>query len=457
MHCVSHRIPRALWLFLLLPAIALPTSIACASADQAAGEEAPAEAAGAEEGDAAAQLAARWSVSEAAKEAAKAGDWPQFRGPNRDGISGETGLAESWPEAGPPLRWRVPLGAGYAGIVVADDRLFTMFARGEEELLAAFDTADGKELWSLPLGAVFKNSFGDGPRSTPLVDGGRVFAIGARGNLVAADPASGKVLWSKDLVKELGTRVPDWGMAMSPIVDGRKLLLDAGGSGGRSIVALDKTNGELIWASGDGRAGYSAPIIFEAAGVRQAVFFTATEVVSVAPETGEILWTKPWKTSYDVNAATPIFIPPNRLFISSGYDTGAALFEITKKGDGVDATEVWTARGMKNQFSSSVWVKDAIYGFDNKVLKALDPVTGQDLWRERGFSHGSLIWADGHLIIFGEYGNLALAEVSREGFESKATAEPLGKAKSWTVPTLADGYLYLRNEKELASVDLRAR
>ena len=170
-----------------------------------------------------------------------------------------------------------------------------------------------------------------------------------------------------------------------------------------------------------------------------------------------LVWTKPWKTSYDVNAATPIFIPPNRLFVSSGYDTGAGLFEIAKKGDGVEAKEVWTARGMKNQFSSSVWVEGAIYGFDNKVLKALDPVTGQDLWRERGFSHGSLFWADGHLIIYGEYGNLVLAEVSREGYEAKATAEPLGKAKSWTVPTLADGYLYLRNEKELASVDLRAK
>ncbi|MCH9649928.1 MAG: PQQ-binding-like beta-propeller repeat protein [Deltaproteobacteria bacterium] len=395
------------------------------------------------------------SVAGAAEKVTQAepvkGEWPQFRGPNRDGISAEKGLLESWPAEGPKEIWRAPVGEGFSGISISGGRAFTMFNRQEAEWLVAFDAATGRELWELRIDSPYTNRFGDGPRSTPTVDGDTVFALGAQGKLFAAEAATGKTIWSRDLVKEFGAGIPTWGISTAPLVDGKLLLLDVGGNSGQSLVALDKTNGKKVWASGKDLAGYSAPIVFDVAGTRQAVFFTGSKLTAVAPLNGEVLWSRSWKTDYDINAAAPIFVPPNRLFISSGYDVGAALFELVSSKNGWEAVEVWKGRNLKNQFSSSVRVGGQIYGFDDSTLKAIDLETGEDLWRHRGFGHGSLIYADGSLIILGEKGKLVLAEATGEAYREKASWQAFS-GKCWTLPTLVDGRLFLRDEKEMISL-----
>ena len=381
---------------------------------------------------------------------ATAADWPQFRGPQRDGVSRETGLLPEWPADGPAELWTVELGGGYSGIAVSDGRLFTMFSAGGDEFVVALEVASGKELWRVRAGDKFKDMFGDGPRSTPTVDGERVYALGAKGKLLALSAADGKQLWSHDLVEAYGAESPKWGFAASPIVDGDLLLLDVGGSDGGSIVAFDKKSGAERWRSQDDTASYSAPIIIEVGGQRQAVFFTATRIVSVDPADGKLLWKKTWKTAYDVNAATPVFIPPDRLFISSGYDVGGAVYKVGATG----VEELWRNREMKNKFHTSVLHDDHLYGFDEKIFKCIDAATGRMMWQARDFGHGSLIYADGHLLALGDKGLLGLVEANPEAYREKSRATVL-KGKSWTPPTLADGKLFVRDEKVLRSFNLK--
>jgi outer membrane protein assembly factor BamB len=186
-------------------------------------------------------------------------------------------------------------------------------------------------------------------------------------------------------------------------------------------------------------------------GVRQAVFFTAEKLYSVAPDTGKVYWQKPWKTSWDVNAAMPIFIAPDRLFVSSGYDTGAALLKVSGDARSMTIDEVWTTREMKNQFSSSIYHEGYIYGFDNKNLTCLDAKTGERQWRERDLGHGSLMLADGHLIVLGDKGQLVLVEASSKAYREKGRVQ-MFKGKTWTVPTLSDGRLFVRDENEMVAL-----
>jgi outer membrane protein assembly factor BamB len=382
-------------------------------------------------------------------------DWPQVRGPDRDGISDEKGLVTDWPADGPEALWRRPLGEGYSGIVVADGRLYTMFADASDELVVAMDAATGRELWRHRLDSKYHDGQGNGPRSTPTVDDGVVYALGAKGRLAALDAASGKQLWAQDLKESFGARPPQWGVSTSPLVEGDLLLVDVGGKPGAALVALRKGSGVAVWTAENDRAGYSAPIAVTIGGVRQIVFFTGSRLVGVNPSDGTVLWAEGWKTSYDVNAATPIFIPPDKIFIASGYDTGAGLFRVTVDGKRARIEELWTSRGMKNQFSSSIFLDGTIYGFDNSILKALDASTGSELWKARGFGHGSLTYADGHLIVLGDRGKLALVAATPEAYREVATAQVLD-GKCWTVPTLADGRLFVRNEREIVALDAGA-
>ena len=387
---------------------------------------------------------------------APAADWPQFRGPDLDGISRETGLLRSWPADGPTELWRAPLGEGYSGISVVGDRAYTLYVTGGREILGVFDTATGRELWNYPVGKTWKDMMGNGPRSTPTVADGVAYVLGAHGTLAAVETATGKEIWRQELSKTLGTRPPTWGISTSPLVEGDRLILDAGGRSGHSIVALDRATGTLLWHAESDKAGYAMPLPITIGESRQVVMFTGTQVVGVDPAGGKVLWKQPWKTSYDVNAATPVFIPPNRLFVASGYSTGGALFELQPTAAGTRVGRLWTSPRMRNQFSSSVYHDGHIYGFDNATLKCLDARTGEEKWAVReGFGHGSLTLADGHLYVLGDRGKLALVEATPDGYNEVSTVQALS-GKCWTVPTLAGGRLYLRNEKELVALDVKA-
>ena len=384
-----------------------------------------------------------------------AADWPQFRGPNRDGISPEPGVLKSWPDGGPRVFWKIPLGEGFSQVVVVKDRLYTLFGQANDELAAALDAATGKQIWRVRLDDKYTSDQGNGSRSTPTVDGDLVYVLTASGKLSALKTANGQTAWRHDLVGEYGAEPPQWGISTSPLVEGNLLIVNVGGSNNRSVMAFDKTTGKPVWSAlGDG-AGYSAPIAITVGGVRQLIVFTAGAIVSLAPKDGRLLWRVPWKTDWDVNAATPIFFPPDKLFVSSGYDTGSGLFQIRVNGTRVSAAEIWRSRGMKNQFSSSVLHNGTVYGFDNKTLKAIDAATGEERWKQRGLGHGSLILAGGNLVVFSESGALALLEATPKEYKQLGIIRVL-EGKCWTAPTLANGRLYLRNEEHLIALDWNA-
>ena len=404
---------------------------------------------------------------------ASATEWPQWRGPNRDGVSDEVGLLKEWSPNGPKILWKLPLGEGFSGISVSQGRVYTMFSKGADEFVVCLDATDGQEIWRFRSDKnYYEGQGGNGPRATPTIDGDLLFTISAHGKLYALNAGNGEKVWSHDLQRKFGSKMPRWGFSTSPLVDGELLLVEAGGKGEKSIVAFNKNSGDVTWSSHRDKLGYSSPIAITIKGVRQIICFTGTKLVSVSPTDGTIYWQYPWKTGYDVNAATPVFIPPDKVFISSGYDKGAAVVQmrvflspdddraateqIRENQATVRIKEIWKNRKMKNQFSSSVLHENYLYGFDNSILKCIEADTGEEQWKTRGFGKGTVILADGHLIILSDKGKLGLAEATSAGYIEKATAKVLN-GLCWTAPTLANGKLYVRNEEEIVCLDMMGK
>ncbi|HEY3175628.1 MAG TPA: PQQ-binding-like beta-propeller repeat protein [Candidatus Polarisedimenticolia bacterium] len=380
------------------------------------------------------------------------GDWPQFRGARRDGVSAETGLARSWPDGGPALAWRKPIGDGFSSITVAAGRLYTMHSDAESEIAVCLKADTGEPIWRTPMGPKFIEEFGDGPRSTPIVDGDLVFVLSSHGKLSALKISDGSRVWEVDLVATFGGRVPQRGVGSTPLIDGDLLIVEGGGAEGKAIQALDKRTGRTSWTSQNGPAGYASGLTVTIDGVRQEIFLrTGTgEIVSLSSG-GALLWSHRWIPGA---IAMPLFVPPNRIFASASDDVGSILIEVTTEQGKGSAREVWTSRTMKNHFNSSVLVGDHIYGFDNASLKCISAASGEQRWVHRGFGKGSLIAADGLLIVLSDQGVLALAEASPEAYLEHGRLQAL-TGKTWTAPTLAGGRLYLRDQDEIVSLDLR--
>ncbi len=379
-------------------------------------------------------------------------EWAQWRGPNRDGISSETGFLKNWPKEGPKVLWHIPFGDGYSGISIAQGKVYTMSAEGDAEFVICLDASNGEEIWRFRSGTKFTESRGDGPRSMPTVDGDSVFALGAEGKLYALNAHDGTKLWSHNFVEEFDSKIPTWGFSSSPLVEGNLVLVEAGGKDEKSIAAFEKKSGDVVWTTHTDAVGYSSPISIDFGGVRQIIFLTSKTLLSIAPENGHIYWKYAWPEG--INIATPIFIPDDKIFISASYDKGAVLLKMTADDDGIGIEEVWKSRVMKNHFNSSVLQGDYLYGFDNAILTCIEVNTGEEQWQQRGFEKGSLLLADGYLIILGEKGKLALVEANPSEYKEKALFQ-LFDDKCWTVPTLAGGRLYLRNQKEMVCLDLR--
>jgi outer membrane protein assembly factor BamB len=389
-------------------------------------------------------------------EAGNEADWPQWRGPRRDATSAEVDLLQKWPAEGPEVLWRVDVGDGYSGVAVSAGELFTMWDEGGDQVLACLEAADGELQWAVRVGGSFRHHYGNGPRSTPLVDGDVVYAIGTSGVLVAVDRASGESLWEHDLVKELGARLPSYGYASSPLVVGERLLVETAGEGA-AYSAFDKRTGELLWSSQDERPAYSSPMLVTFGGVEQILFWSAAGLHSVALDTGTELWSHPWSTDCPASGdplgtGTPLLLPPDGLLLSSG--SGTAVLRISKTSGGFRAKTEWKSGVLRNDVNSSVLVGSHVYGFDGGTLKCVEAMTGEAEWEQRGYRKGSLIAADGQLIVLGEKGELALVEASPEAFVEKSSAQVLD-GRSWTSPSLAGGRLYLRNHGELVCVNMR--
>lgn len=390
--------------------------------------------------------------------------WHQFRGAWRSGFAAETGLARHWPAEGPKVRWQRPLGEGFASLSIADGRLFTSFSDADQEVLAAFDTASGEEMWRRPLGPKFEEFFGNGPRSTPTVDGSTVYAVSSRGHLVAVSVDDGSLLWQVDLQEAYaitqpqtltpvgatppGPQLPVYGYAGSPLVVDDLLVVETGARDGRSFAALDKHTGAMQWTALDTEIGYSSPVLVEIDGQRQIIALPGKEVVALSLE-GKLLWRHDWAWT----TSQPLFVPPNRLLVSAENDAGALLLQV---GPQNDVQEIWRSGRLKNAWNSSVQVGDYIYGFDNATLRCLRAGDGQLMWARRGLGKGNIIHADGLLIVLTDKGKVVIAEASEQGFEASGEFQALS-GRCWTPPALSDGILYARNHEHLIALDLRAK
>ena len=381
-------------------------------------------------------------------------DWPQWRGPNRDGLSKETGLLKQWPADGPPLVWKAAgAGRGYSSFSIANGRLFTMGLRGDREFVIAFDIANGKEAWATPHGSAFHNDRGDGPRGTPTIDGDRIYALGGNGDLSCLEARTGKIVWTKNVLREFGGSNITWGISESPLVMGNKVMVNAGGQNA-SIVALNKDNGAVIWKSQSDEAGYSSAIPLLVNGGTQVVFFTAQRALGLDVNDGRLLWEYGKPANNVANVATPI-ARGNRVFISSDYGTGGGVVEI--KADG-RAQEIYFTKDMRNHHSSSVLVGDHLYGFSSSVLTAMKFDTGEIAWRDRSVGKGSLVYADGNLYCFSENGVVGLVEATPAGYREKGRFRiQQGSLPTWTHPVVAGGRLYLRDQDTIYAFDVKQK
>ena len=380
-------------------------------------------------------------------------DWFQWRGPNRDGKSAETGLLKTWPSQGPPRLWRTSgAGIGYSSFSSSAGRLYTLGDRGDKEYVIAFDANTGKVAWSAAIGASFSNNQGDGPRGTPTIDGDRLYALGGNGDLACLDAKTGKPIWSKNVLREFGGRNISWGLSESPLVVNDRVLVQAGGPNA-AIVAMNKTTGAPLWRSHSDEAGYSSAVLATVGGTQQAVFFTAERALGVSVRDGRELWSYDKVANRTANIATPI-VAGNRVFFSSDYGTGAALLELTPTG----AREVYFTREMRNHHSTSVLVGDYLYGFSSSILTAMRLADGTVAWRDRSVGKGSLIYADQRLYLYSENGVVGLAEPTAQGYREHGRFRiEAGAAPTWSHPIITGGKLILRDQDTVYAYSITQR
>ncbi|MEQ1843933.1 MAG: PQQ-binding-like beta-propeller repeat protein, partial [Verrucomicrobiales bacterium] len=322
-----------------------------------------------------------------------------------NGVSKETGWRTQWPKEGLKSLWKAKVGIGFSSVSVGAGRVYIMGNHANQDSVFCFDAASGTPIWKHTYDCPLDPRYYDGGTScTPTVDAGVVFTLSRKGHLFALDAAKGSVVWKRDLVKDLGVKIPEWGFASSPLVEGNLLILNVGDFG----TAVDKASGKVVWTNGKGSAGYSSAVPFTYGGKRYVSMATLQHVAGIEVVTGTVAWKHPWKTEYDINAADPV-IHGDQIFISSGYEHAGALLQLTKS----DPSVVWQNKLLKTQFSTAVVIDGSLYGVDGNngrdcTLKCLDWNTGAMKWERKGSGMGSLMAADGKLIVQWEKGELAL-------------------------------------------------
>lgn len=398
-----------------------------------------------------------------------ADDWPQWRGPARDGISQEKGLLKQWPPEGPKLDWQIDdLGEGYSTPAVAKGRIYVLANRGlDDEFVKALDAKNGKELWSTRLGKVGnpnqKPSY-PAARSTPTVDGDLLFALGSDGDLACLDVEHGKPRWQKNLREQFAGKPGIWAYSESPLIDGDVLVCTPGGSAA-TMLALDKNSGEVIWKSPMSEsddAAYSSPIVVEAAGVRQYVQLLQKGLVGVDTKSGKLLWryAKPI-SRFDANIPTPLAADGYVYVASAG--TGGGAIRLKKVDEGtIEPQEIYFSTQLPTAIGGAVKIGDYLYGTTAQAMLCIELATGKVKWHERGLGAASLCHADGRFYLHGENGDMALVEASPEGYRQKGRFTPpnlpgerQSMGKAWAYPVVADGRLFIRDGNMLWAFDVK--
>jgi outer membrane protein assembly factor BamB len=386
-------------------------------------------------------------------------DWPQWRGPDRSGISRDTGLLREWPRSGPPVAWSASqLGAGYGSVAVAGDRVFVQGMKNRQSVVTSLDRASGKPVWSVALGSSGENDRGSGPRGTPTVDGDRVYALSENGDLVCLMVGDGKVVWRRNILRDFAGRNISWLISESPLIDGNRVIISPGGRNA-GMAALDKMTGATIWVSKElsDEAGYASPVVADVQGVRTIMTLTGNAGVGVRATDGKVMWRYGKVANNTANITTPVY-SNGRVFFTSAYGTGGALLGLKSSGEAVSAQEIYFTNNMQNHHGGVVLVDGYLYGFNNSILTCLEFETGKVMWRDRSVGKGSVAYADGRLYVLSEDNVVGLVEASPKGYRETGRFTIADQGwPSWAHPAVSGGRLYLRNQNVLASYDVRAK
>jgi outer membrane protein assembly factor BamB len=389
-------------------------------------------------------------------------EWPQFGGPRGNFKSDTTGLASSWPAAGPKMLWKRALGDGYSEVSVDGNVIYTMYRVLNDEVVLAAEADTGKTIWEYRYDARFRPGMGmengSGPHATPLVTENGVYAIGIMGNLVCLNKKTGKMAWSHNLYSEFNGTFQDRGFAPSPVAYRDLVIMKVGGEG-HSFVAFDQKTGTVRWRTVQNFDNAPAtPVLINVDGQDQLVAMMHDEVVGIDPSNARVLWTFPHSTSWGLNISTPVWGEDHLLFMSSAYNGGSAVIRLTRQGDKTVPAEVWSSNRMRVHFSTAVRVGDYVFGssgdFGPAPLTAVDVKTGKVAWQDRTFSKASFVYADGKFVVVDEDGNLALANFTPQGLKVLSRVALL-HSNAWTAPSLAGTRLYLRDRTSMMALDLR--
>ena len=385
-------------------------------------------------------------------------DWPQWRGPHRNGISRETGLLRQWPSGGPELVWSSGgLGEGYGAVAVVGDTVYVQGTRGSESVVFALERESGKRRWERSLGPRLRQDRGHGPRSTPTVEGSRLYALTGMGELAAISTTTGEVSWQSNILRRFNASNPNWGISESPLIEGNWVVVMPGGRGA-TVAALDKTTGETAWTSRElsERAGYSSLVATNIAGRRVLLGFTQGSGVGLDARDGSLLWRYERPANRTANVATPIH-HQGIVFYTSAYGVGGGAVKIVADGNRLRAEEMYFASNLQNHHGGAVLVDGYLYSFFGRALTCVKFDTGEIVWRSRSVGKGSLTVADGLLFLVGEDHVVGLAEASPAGYRElgRFSIEDLGRP-SWAHPVVSGGRLYIRNQSKLSVYDVRA-
>jgi outer membrane protein assembly factor BamB len=393
--------------------------------------------------------------------ASQSSDYPEYRGRQRSGIAPGPPPARDWTAHPPRLLWRQPVGGGYASFAVAGNTAVTIEQRRQQEAVVCYDAATGEERWAHSYPAYFSETMGGrGPRATPTIADGAVYALGATGMLTCLDLGTGQVKWSVNILED--NENVRWGMSGSPLVYDQVVVVNPGtqrpSAHERALVAYDRATGKPVWTAGKAMAGYSSPMLATLAGRRQLVLFDGEGVAGYDAAQGTELWRFAWPTMNGINVAQPLLLDGDRVFITAAYGMGCAMLHVTESGGTWTAEPLWRNKNLRCKFSSPVAYQGYLYGLDDGgVLACLDEKTGELKWRKGRYDEGQLLLTDDLLLVLSEGGQLALVEARPDQYHELARADALRGKKTWNCPAMAAGKAYLRNADEMACYDLAAR
>jgi outer membrane protein assembly factor BamB len=387
--------------------------------------------------------------------------WTQWGGPHRNFQTEASGLKDTWPASGPRVVWKRPLGEGYSSPVVENGVLYTMYGRRGEEIVVAANAETGETLWEQAGSMTFESDaqqeMGNGPYSTPLIAGDRLFVTGVAGRLQCFEKKSGKVLWTQQLWTEhKGSRLM-YGYASSPIAFRETVIVPVGGRG-KALMAFQQADGKIAWARNDYGNVYSSPILINVGGLEQLAAVMDGAILAVNPHNGDLQWQVPFKADYSIAVATPVWGPDNLLFVSSEYNAGTKVIELQRNGQQTRATELWASNRLRLHHGNAMRIGETVYFSSGgkgsqAILSAVDARTGKIHWQERSIEKATFVWADQKLITLDQDGNLMMAYPSQTGFKITARASLLTHL-SWTPPVLVGTRLYIRDRRSMMAVDL---